>query len=555
MKPLNFKSFFDAAPLLEDVQAAKTYLVKKYAEDKKIEPSKINDAEKKKILDNPAFLEIKTMLEKKKSAGYTLPFVKFAFDQGASIQTLTDLLDEIIKRKNIIGRLSKTVAEYSNVIKNDPAEKPGYELLFDELQTLDAGVSYKKLYNMLSKNFKETILSRATPAQKSEIESIATAIDSLAPKKRASDGSEYTYWEDLGKKTGKYENNSRDKNGKRIDAYPMYNDKEFALAEFISNTKDDIENWGSSIDDVVDKMRDMTTQCNIMYYKKGFLVVSTRTFEAQREFTKALEWCIGKYESYWESYVDKEDNVQINIINSNISSDKMQPFYLIGYTVRENRSIRNSFDRNNVSMEGAAGSDFIDYLRNKFKNVIQTVKDTSIRVPAFGSYPSDLIDTIEAGFKQEASIKAVLKRYFGKGKGLSPREIVRSLIVFNKGFLAGSVSPSEWTEISGIVADIIAQHEHIGKKGFIEVFTQNGISTEAMWSVFDQVVGENALDKEEIKEIREVTLETIQQAEESMEFMMFASTTRNKEKNTDLIQKFKQILDYKDETIKKLGEL
>ena len=78
MKQLNFRSFFDAAPLLEDVQAAKTYLVKKYAEEKKIEPSKIKDDEKKKILDNPMFLEIKSMLERKKSAGYTLPFVNIS---------------------------------------------------------------------------------------------------------------------------------------------------------------------------------------------------------------------------------------------------------------------------------------------------------------------------------------------------------------------------------------------------------------------------------------------------------------------------------------------
>jgi hypothetical protein len=552
MKQLNFRSFFDAGPLLEDVQAAKVYLVKKYAEEKKIEPAKIKEVERKKILENPMFLEIKSMLERKKSAGYTLPFVKFAFDQGASIQSLTDLIDELLKRKNILNRLSKTVAEYSNMVKASPSEKPGYELLFDELQTLDAGVAFKKLHNMLSKNFRDTILSKASPAQLTAIESIASAIDALPPKKK-SDGTSYTYWEDFGRKTGKYENNSRDKSGNLINAYPMYNNKEFALKEFIENIKDDIENWGSSLEEVAEKMRAMTTQCNIMYFKKGFLVISTRTFEAQKEFTKALEWCIGKYESYWESYVDKEDNVQINIINGNLSSDKMQPFYLIGYTVRENRNIRNSFDRNNQSMQGAVGSDLIEYFRNKFKDVVQRVPDTGTEVRAFGSYPSDLIDTVEAGFKQEASIKAALKRYFGKGKGLNPLEIVKSLITFTKGFLAGSVSDREWTEISGIVADIIAQHEHIGKNEFVRVFTNAGISTEAMWNVFDKVVGPGVLDADEIEEIRKTTLETISDAEEMHGFL--SGRAQPKEKDLEHIKSFAAVIKDKEYTIGRLAEL
>jgi hypothetical protein len=147
----------------------------------------------------------------------------------------------------------------------------------------------------------------------------------------------------------------------------------------------------------------------------------------------------------------------------------------------------------------------------------------------------------------------VLKRFFGKGKSFTPLEIVRSLLVFNSGFLAGSVSPEEWTEISGTVSDIIAQHEHIGKSGFIKVFTQTGIQTEAMWGVFDQIVGESSLTKEEIKEIREVTLLLIEQAEESTAFTM--SRTKKYDKDLIALEKFKAILDYKDETIRRLAEL
>ena len=58
MKNQSFRTFFDIEPLMENVQDAKSYLVKLYAEKNKIKPSEIDEETKKHIWDNPKFLEV-----------------------------------------------------------------------------------------------------------------------------------------------------------------------------------------------------------------------------------------------------------------------------------------------------------------------------------------------------------------------------------------------------------------------------------------------------------------------------------------------------------------
>ena len=58
----SFHGFFEVAPLMENIQAAKDYLIKKYAEKKKVKPSELSDEEKKEVLMDRKFIEIKNMV-------------------------------------------------------------------------------------------------------------------------------------------------------------------------------------------------------------------------------------------------------------------------------------------------------------------------------------------------------------------------------------------------------------------------------------------------------------------------------------------------------------
>jgi hypothetical protein len=558
MKQLSFKSFFDASPIFEDMAAAKNYLVKRVVElenekireegkGKEINIEKLKAADKEKICSMPLFLEIRKLLTDKKSLGYMLPFTKFAFSQGASIESLTELIDDILSKKQIISKLPKTVSEYSNLVKENPSDKPGYELLTDDLAVIGTQAKEKasgsRLMGELSRNFKNTILSQATPDQLAKIESFGPKMDALRPKKRVNKDTgkeeDYTIWDDFGKKTGKYENNG--------GYYPHYNDKKLALRDFIANTEDDIENWSRGIDGLVSSLRSFGTQCNIMYYRKGYLAVSIRTQDAQKELQKSIsDWCIGNYNTHWESYVDKENNVQINILNSNVSPNS--PFYLIGFTVRKNMTIRDSFDRHNTAMNGASGKNFITYLRDVIPNVSQPAdRFSSTMVESPGPYPSDMIDKIASGFEVEANVKEALKTYFSGSKGLQPSSIIRSLLSFNKGFLSGTMSPEEWGEISSIVADIIAQNEHFGPIEFIKEFEKTGVISKAAWNIYDEIVGGSATQeqKDEIKKASEKALaEAIEGSELYKSFGIWDNPSEKDRKQIDLLKSVIVDLDY-----------
>jgi hypothetical protein len=564
MKQLSFKSFFDASPIFEDMAAAKNYLIKKAVEmenerikaegkGKEIDPTKLKASDKEKILNTPLFLEIKQLLTNRKSLGYMLPFTKFAFSQGASIESLTELIDDILSKKQIISKLPKTVSEYSNLVKNDPSDKPGYELLTDDLAVIGTQAKEKssgsKLMGELSRNFKNTILSLASPDQLAKIESFGPRMDALRPKKRVNRDTgreeDYFIWDDFGKKTGKYEN----KGG----YYPHYDDKKLALKDFISNTEDDIENWERGIDGLVSSLKSLGTQCNVLYYRKGYLAVSVRTQDAQRELQKSIsDWCIGNYSSHWESYVDKENNVQINILNSNVSPNS--PFYLIGFTVKKNMTIRDSFDRHNSSMIGASGKNFITYLRDVIPNTSQPAERFSTSmVKSPGPYPNDMIERIEKGFETEANVKEALKTYFSGAKGLQTSSIIKSLLSFNKGFLSGIMSPEEWEGISSIVADIIAQNENFGPGEFIKEFEKSGVISRAAWNIYDQIVGDSATgsQKSEIKRASEHALE--EAIEGSRLYKGFGIWDNPGEKDKKQIDLLKNIIEDEEYTRERLA--
>ena len=111
MKNLSFRTFFEAGDSLkENIQAAKDYLLKKQADRKKIKVSDIPEEDKRRILQNPKFIQIRQLT---KDGGYTFPFLKFSIDQDATMAQLEEILDLLAKNKNTLGDLTMSVDAYS----------------------------------------------------------------------------------------------------------------------------------------------------------------------------------------------------------------------------------------------------------------------------------------------------------------------------------------------------------------------------------------------------------------------------------------------------------
>ena len=88
-------SFSERFPIYESVDAAKSYLLKSFANSKGVKTSEIDEETKKKILSNPKFLEIKDLTSK--NPGYTSMFLKFRIEQNASMEQLREIIDGLEK--------------------------------------------------------------------------------------------------------------------------------------------------------------------------------------------------------------------------------------------------------------------------------------------------------------------------------------------------------------------------------------------------------------------------------------------------------------------------
>lgn len=490
-------SFSERFPMYESVDAAKNFLLKRYAVDNNIKTSEIDEETKKKILNDPRFLEVKDLTAK--NTGYTPMFVKFRFDQGATMQGLTTILQKLEKYKqNLKNDLPMPVMDYEKVVPDEDDERPGYERLDDDLTSIEGKRKLKKLYNEFTPGVRR-IFNKATPEQVEELTQASTNLERIEEKKpyfnpNTEKMETVSAWRAFCYGLKKYQDTS---------TYPEFKDPKVAINTMIEDIESHIKAWTKKADEDEDnkmlkQFKALGSQVGILYTKDGYLVVSSRTPEAQRAICKEIvhnRMCIQEEYTFW-SY--GEGKVQLNIINQNLPDpDK---YHLIGTTVNPEEQITAIFDRHNQSFTLPNGS------RPK------TLKELLVGM----SYPKDLVDSVLSKFKKETDIKLALERFIRNKDQLTTRKIMEGLLTLTKGFLGGVMTEEEWGQISGTVADIISQTEKkISKADFMEVFKDAGIFTEASLNVFDKMIGD-AYTAKDINDIIGVTKSRL----EDMEYIL-----------------------------------
>jgi hypothetical protein len=483
MTKQSFRSFFEAAPIMENIQAAKDYLLKQYAEKKKVKPSELSDEEKKQVLLNPKFIEIRDLVAKQ--PGYALPFLVFYTEQKAHIEELQEILDYLNKFKGQLSELSMPVADFSKIVPTKDDPRPGYEHLGDELRNIERRRKLKDLYNELTPKMKKQF-NKATVEQIEDLTAISNQLKSLPDIVSKEDEQSLNAWKSFSKTMKKYDDTR---------TYPEYADEKKAFGDILKDALDFIDSWGQGEDALLKKLKELGPQVGIIYAKKGYVVMSARTPEAQRAVCADTSWCIRTDSTFW-SYGG--GRIQINIINKNLPVTN--DLSLIGMTINPNGTIHTDATRPNSRLRDGRGS--------TFKTYIDALEGLD--------YPSDLIKEVEAKFQREVDIKLALEHYYKDGSNLSPRKVVESLITMSKGFLAGVMPQEDWERISGIVAQIIFEDKGLTKGSFMKIFKENGIYVEATWNVFDSLIGKD-YTKEEMEEIGESTKSGLEAMEELLE--------------------------------------
>ena len=521
-------SFSERFPIYESVEAARNFLLKRYAVDKNIKTSEIDEETKKRIINDPKFLEIKDLTAN--STGYTPLFTKFRFDQGATMEDLVNILGKLEKYKqNLKSDLPMAVMDYEKVVPDEDDERPGYERLDDDLTSIEWKRKLKKLYNEFTPGVRK-LFNKATPDQVEELTQASANLEKIQDKKEIFNPNTektelVTAWRAFCYGLKKYEDTS---------TYPSFRDPRVAIDAMIEDINDHVKSWNKKEEDddvMLKQFKALGSQVGILYAKDGFLVVSTRTPEAQRAICKEIipnRMCIQEEYRFW-SY--GEGKVQLNIINQNLPDpDK---YHLIGCTVDPEENITAIFDRHNQSFSLPNGS------RPKTLNQLLQGMD----------YSKDLVDTVLSKFKKETDIKLALERFVRKKDELTTRKIMEGLLTLTKGFLSGVMSEEEWSQISGTVADIISQTNKISKSDFMAVFKDAGIFTDASLNVFDKMVGSSYTSKD-IEDIVEVTESRLQDMEYIMELYKEGKIPRDSRTEESI----KLALESADDVIKKLKD-
>lgn len=475
----SFHGFFEVAPLMENIQAAKDYLIKKYAEKKKVKPSELSDEEKKEILMDRKFIEIKNLLDKQ--PGYVFPFLVFYIEQKAHIEELEEILTYLTRFKGQLSELSMPVGDFTKVVPDDEDHRPGYERLGDELRNIERRRKLKEFYNELTPRMKKAF----NRASKEELDELTTISNQLKGLKDVVDdeGIVKNAWKTFAKTMKKYDH---------VELYPQYSDEKVALRDIIRDALDHIKTWGQDENALLKSLKELGPKAGILYSKGGYIAMSARTPEAQRAVCADTNWCIRTDSTFW-SY--GKGRVQINILNKKlpITND----LSLIGMTVNPDGTIHTDADRPNHRLRDKNG--------NYFRNYIDALRGLG--------YPEDLISGVQSKFEKECDIKLALEYYYREGESLTPSKIIHSLISMNKGFLSGVMPEEDWKEVSAIVAEIIAKDKGLSKSTFMKMFTEFGIYTEATFNVFDALVGKE-YTKEEMEKIKETSLDGIQAMED-----------------------------------------
>jgi hypothetical protein len=333
--------------LTENVQAAKQYMLKRFAKSKKIEVSAITPEDQAKIFANEDYKRVLELVQA--SPGYTSMFVKFRFDHNISIEELAQLLEKIKANDKFLAELSMPIIEFPN-----QAEINGvlpFEALMDEFNQIETRRKAKWIINELPGDLRRA--ARELPKEDLQrLYNAATIMNNLGDAVKIR----------LLKKSRAFDN-------------PM---------DFVQYTEDYAKGYlNSDVQSKIDKLEDLEPEGSVIYADERYLMLSARTEKAQKALCSIANWCINR-----GSFNDRQyagGAVQINTFDFGLPPTN--PNHLIGTTISYEGNVTFSHDINDKSVRRS------DDIATHFKQ--------------FG-YPDKLINTLIRVFPMESAIKKLI---------------------------------------------------------------------------------------------------------------------------------------------------
>jgi len=147
----SFNSWKRSSRLLtENVQAAKQYMLKRFAQAKGIEVSQITPEDQARVFANEDYKKVLQLIQP--LPGYAATFVRFRFDHRVSFEQLQQLLDKIKANSQFLGELSIPIIDFPNQEKVNGV--PAFEALMDEFNRIETRRKAKWILNELPGNLR-----------------------------------------------------------------------------------------------------------------------------------------------------------------------------------------------------------------------------------------------------------------------------------------------------------------------------------------------------------------------------------------------------------------
>lgn len=448
--------------LFENVQQAKDFLYKECAKKYRIEAKDLDEEIKKDILRNPDWIEIRDL--NAKTPGYTYLLTKFFFEEGATMDMVRNIHEKLLRFKQNLNELPMTVDQYAKVEKTPEDSRPGWERLEDDLNIVEQKRALKDLTNEFASELKDDY-KKATKDQVNALMDISN---------RAKERGEDCFQQMLGynPETQKY----------NLRVYKTVQDFIDATNQFLENY-DKLTNAQDDMSEAPiysEEIKELGSAVKVLYRDKDYLLISTRTGKAQAKLF-GDKWCIGRATSTFWSYGGGK--IQLNTFN--FTKPVTDKFSLIGMTITTDGKVTDSADKFNSAIPDAKGT--------YFWTVMEKLK-----------YPAKVINTLKDDFPKEVKLRLAMENFHkfsdDSANSLNPRKIVTSLVSMNQNIAKGIMSKEDWEVISADVSRLIFDEMKLNPSDFLEFFKENGIFTESMWNVFDEIIG-NKYSKSDMEKI------------------------------------------------------
>lgn len=472
----NWKNYKTEGYLVENVDAAKSFMVKRLAREQEIAPADLTEEDKKKALENKQFLEIMELT--KDMTGYALPMVKFHFNQEIpigfrneinnfdpekffgddeqnqrEISSISQLLGWLKTRKVLIERLPMSVDQYASR-PTEQGQITGFESLADAIRTVELNQKGKYFIDRLTDKYKKQF-KQLSPEKQQALYDIGNSFrkfDMEAAK--------------IGTIKEKFPSNVF---LKKIRAY----EQEVDIEGFILKAQTNLKALNdASYQKIIEKIRSLSPQVGIVYDEPPYLVLSCRTEQAQKDLCSIANWCINR--GHWGSYAGSQSDpgLQINIFNLDLPVSDV--YYLTGTTIKYDGRVTASHDKNdgNIIHQGSRKSIY-DHFRGL-------------------GYPEDLCKTLEYVIPIEIMTKKTLEKIKAIGKRSGDLDKNNSLgralwdVAGQK--LGGNISQEEWNGILGVITQVLESENGQLLNSLKQVYLKSGVHSLASLSIFKEFI-------------------------------------------------------------------